>query len=100
MAHEQAMKAALAEVEASSKPNYTEIAGKYKLGRHAVSRRHQGKTTSRTKYVSNHQQCLTDIQEQILIDQINHLTDRGMPPTSQMVKNFAEEIIQHAVGKN
>jgi hypothetical protein len=47
MAHEQAMKAALAELEASPKPNYTEIAEKYKLGRHAVSRRHQGKTTSR-----------------------------------------------------
>jgi hypothetical protein len=46
MAHEQDMKAALAELEASSKPNYTEIAEKYKLKRHALSRRHQGKTTS------------------------------------------------------
>jgi hypothetical protein len=46
MAHEQDMKAALAELEASSKPNYTEIAEKYKLGRHALSWRHQGKTTS------------------------------------------------------
>jgi hypothetical protein len=100
MAHKQAMKAALAALEASSKPNYTEIAEQYKLGRHAVSRRHQGKTTSQAKYVSNHRQCLTDIQEQILIDQINHLTDQGMPPTSQMVKNFAKEIIQCAVGKN
>jgi hypothetical protein len=100
MAHEQDMKAALAELEASSKPNYTEIAEKYKLGRHALSRRHQGKTTSRADYFSNHRQCLTNIQEEILIDQINRLTDRGMPPTSQMVKNFAEEIIGRAVGKN
>jgi hypothetical protein len=46
MAHEQAIKAALAELEASSKPNYTEIAAKHKLGRHALSQRHQGKTTS------------------------------------------------------
>jgi hypothetical protein len=46
MAHEQDMKAALAELEASSKPNYTKIAEKYKLGRYALSRRHQGKTTS------------------------------------------------------
>ena len=82
MAHEQAMKAALAELEASSKPNYTEIAAKHKLGRHALSRRHQGKTTSRADYFSNHRQCLTNVQEEILIDQINHLTDRGMPPTS------------------
>jgi hypothetical protein len=75
MAREQDMKAALAELEASSKPNYTEIAEKYKLGRHALSRRHQGKTTSRADYFSNHRQCLTNVQEEILIDQINRLTD-------------------------
>ena len=34
------------------------------------------------------------------MDQINRLTDRGMPPTSQMVKNFAEEVIGRPVGKN
>jgi hypothetical protein len=100
MAHEQDMKAALAELDASSKPNYTEIAEKYKLGRYALSRRHQGKTTSRADYFSNHRQCLTNIQEEILIDQINRLTDRGMPLTSQMVKNFAKEIIRRDVSKN
>jgi len=100
MAHKQAMKAALAELEASLQPNYTEIAAKHKLGRHALSRCHQGKTTSQADYFSNHRQCLTNVQEEILIDQINRLTDRGMPPTSQMVKNFAEEIIGRAVGKN
>ena len=93
MASEQAMKAALAELEASSKPNYTQIAAKYKLGRHAVSRRYQGKTTSQAEHTSNHLRCLTDIQEQILIDQINDLIDHGIPPTSQIVKNFAKEII-------
>jgi len=100
MTHEQDMKAALAELEASSKPNYTEISEKYKLRRYALSRRHQGKTTSWADYFSNHWQCLTNIQEEILINQINRLTDQGMPPTSQMVKNFAEEIIRRVVGKN
>ena len=32
--------------------------------------------------------------------QINRLTDRGIPPTTRMVRNFAEEIIQRPVGKN
>jgi len=27
-------------------------------------------------------------------------SERGIPPTSQMVKNFAEEMIGRAVGKN
>jgi hypothetical protein len=100
MTNEEAMKKALAELESSSKPNYTEIAEKYKIGRHALSRRHQGQTTSRRDFFSNHRQCLTDIQEELLVDQINRLTDRGIPPTSQMVKNFAEEIIGRVVGKN
>ena len=94
------MKAALAELEASEKPNYSEIARKYNLKRHALSRRHQGQTTSRADYISSHQQCLTNAQEQVLIDQINRLTERGIPPTSKIVKNFAEEIIGRAVGKN
>ncbi len=94
------MKAALAELEASSKPNYTEIAEKYAIGHHALSQHHQGKTTSRVDFFSNYRQCLTDIQEDILINQINRLTDWRMPPTSQIVKNFTEEIIGCAVGKN
>lgn len=35
-----------------------------------------------------------------MISQIDRLTDRGMPPTCQMVKNFAEEIIEDSVRKN
>lgn len=39
-------------------------------------------------------------QERALINQINRLTDRGIPPTTRMVKNFAEEIIKDNVNKN
>ena len=51
-------------------------------------------------HTTSYRDSLTNIQEDILIDQINRLTDQGMPPTSQIVKNFAKEIIGHAVGKN
>jgi hypothetical protein len=40
MTNEEAMKKALAELESSSKPNYTEIAKKYEIGRHALLWRH------------------------------------------------------------
>ena len=36
----------------------------------------------------------------MLIKQINTLTNKGMPPTSQIVKNLAEEIRGREVGKN
>jgi Tc5 transposase DNA-binding domain len=100
MVNEDDMKKALAEIESSSKPNYTEIAQKHGLVLSTLLRRVQGKTTSRAEFQSQVHQCLTNAQERVLINQVNRLTERGIPPTSQMVKNFAEEMIGHAVGKN
>ena len=39
-------------------------------------------------------------QEEALITAINYCTDRHIPPTSQMVRNFAKEMIGRSVGKN
>jgi hypothetical protein len=100
MVNEHDMMQALAECDISEEPNYAEIARKYNLLRTTLSRRHRGKTTSRREYQSQAHQCLTDAQEQVLINQINRLTERNLPPTSQMVRNFAEEMIGRAVGKN
>ena len=36
---------------------------------------------------------LTTIEEEELIKHINMLTDHGLPPTSAMVQNIAEEMI-------
>ena len=45
-------------------------------------------------------QCLANEQEEVLIHRINTLTDRGMPPTSYIVKNLVEEFRGKQVGKN
>jgi len=45
-------------------------------------------------------QRLTIQQEEVLIGHINKLTDRGIPPTSRIVRNLAEEIVGSSVGKN
>jgi hypothetical protein len=100
MVNEEDMQKALAEIESSLKPNYTAIAIKHHLTPSTLIRRAQGKTTSREEFQSQVHQCLTNAQERVLINQINRLTDRGIPPTSQMVRNFAEEMIGRAVGKN
>jgi hypothetical protein len=71
---------------------YSDAADYYECSRSAVSRRMRGLTKSRKEALSFWHQCLTDEQEEILIWRINDLTDRGMPPTSQIVKNLAEEI--------
>src|SRR5439155_14308124 len=100
MTHEDRMRKALAELESSSKPNYSTLARKYKLERTTLAKRAQGKTTSREEFQSERHQCLTNTQERVLINQINHLTERGIPLTSQMVKYFTEEIIGRDVRKN
>ena len=100
MVNEQDMEKALAELESSEEPNYTATAKKYKLVPSTLIRRAQFKTTSRAVFQSQVHQCLTNAQERVLINQINRLTDRGIPPTSQMVRNFAEEIIGRDVRKN
>ncbi len=100
MVNEEDMKAALAEIELSKDPNYREIARRFNLTHTTLLRRAKGMTRSRTEFQSEINQNLNDAQERILIKQINRLTDRGIPPTSRMVKNFAEEMIGREVGKN
>jgi hypothetical protein len=66
----------------------------------AVQRRLRGLTKTRREANSYWHQCLTNIQEELLINRIDILTDKGIPPTSQFVKNLAEEIRGREVGKN
>ena len=100
MVNEEDMKAALAEIELSKDPNYREIARRFNLTYTTLLQRAKGMTRSRAEFQSEINQNLNDIQECILIKQINRLTDRGIPPISRMVKNFAEEMIGREVGKN
>jgi hypothetical protein len=63
-------------------------------------RRYKGQTRSRALFLSESCQYLTIEQEAVLIKHINRMTDRNIPPTAQIVRNLAEEIISKAVGKN
>jgi hypothetical protein len=44
--------------------------------------------------------CLSIAQEEVLIGWIDDFTNRHMPPTSQLVKNIAEELVGGPVGRN
>ncbi|KAF8850344.1 hypothetical protein BDZ45DRAFT_196510 [Acephala macrosclerotiorum] len=58
----------------------------------AVQRRLNGLTRTRREANAFYYQCLTNTEEELLIARINELINRGMPLTSQIVKNLAEEI--------
>lgn len=91
---------ALENLSIQDRPNMRGTAKKFGVQESTLRRRWKGQTLSRKAAASLHRRKLTDAQEESLIGQINKLTERGLPPTSRMVRNFAEEIIKSSVGKN
>jgi transposase-like protein len=91
---------AIADLYMQNKPNYAATAKKYQVNRTTLRRRFLGTQLSMAESRSEVHQKLTIIQEGVLIDWINRLTDRTMPPTSQIVRNVAEELSGSPVGKN
>jgi hypothetical protein len=100
MVNEQAIEKAINALNAQLIPNYSQVARDFGIERTTLMRRYKGICTSRKEATSLYHKLLTDTQEEVLINQINKLTVRGLPPTSQIVKNLAEEIIGGDVNKN
>jgi len=55
---------------------------------------------SRADFLSESIQCLSKDQEKVVLSFINKLIDRNCIPTSQIVKNVAEEVARQPVRKN
>lgn len=91
---------ALESLSIQDAPNIRRTARDFGVAESTLRYKWRGKTVSREEYLDNEGRRLTKAQEDALIDQINRLTDRGIPPTLKLVKNFAEEIISDSVGKN
>jgi hypothetical protein len=91
---------AVAAIQSGEFVHYANAAEKYRCSRSTVSRRIRALTKSKKDANSFWHQCLTNEQEEVLIHRINSLTDRGMPPTSHIVKNLAQELRGKLVGKN
>ena len=98
--HNARIELAMADLANQTKPNYMATAKKYGVARMTLRDRFLGQTLSIQAAASEYRQRLTIVQEETLIKHINSLTDRGLPPTSRMVRNLAEEIINGPVGKN
>ena len=98
--HNARIELAIADLNQQEIPNVMGTAKKFNLVESTLRRRWKGKTLSQDAASSLYKQRLTLAQEEELIQQINTLTDRGLPPTSRMVRNFAEETIGESVSKN
>ena len=98
--HNARIELAMADLAKQLKPNYMATAKKHGVARSTLRERFLGESLSIQAAASKYRQRLTFVQEETLIEHINRLTDRGLPPTSQIVRNLAEEMIGGPVGKN
>jgi hypothetical protein len=78
---------------------YQEYADKYHVSRSALSRRHRGVSRSKQAYAAS-KQSLTPQQELELVRYIEKLTKRGLPPTREIIKNFASSIAHQQVSES
>ena len=70
---------------------YQQYADKYNVLRSALNRRHRGVSRSRADYTAD-KQSLAPQQELELVRYIKTLTERGLPPTREMIRNFSSEV--------
>jgi hypothetical protein len=100
MDHSARIEAAIADLESQDRPNIAATAKKWGVARETLSKRFRGKTVSNQEANSYARRQHTDTQEKTLIQYINKLSNRGLPPTPRIVKNLAEEITNTKLGPN
>ena len=91
--------AAIESLEPGEQFTYAEIAKRFGVNRSTLSRRHRGVTQSNDAALHD-RQFLNTTQEERLVAYIEGLCERGLPPTLQMVRNFASEIGGRPAGKS
>src|SRR5450432_4398050 len=91
---------ALEDLSKQAIPNPTATATRYNVDRTTLRRRFTGEQQDRAAAHAESHQCLSKAQEETLIGYINSLTDRSLPPTSQIVHNIAEELVNRTINKN
>ena len=100
MVNLKAISAAIADLNSQKTPNFYATAKKHNIDRNTLRRRFLGESQPAGISKLEAQGKLTMIMEEILIERINVLLGRGMPPTPQFVCNLVVELSGEPVGKN
>jgi len=79
--------------------SYTEVAHKYGVVRSTLSRRHRGVTRAYGTHYEDLQN-LNHLEEAELVAYIQDLSARHLPPTRQMIQNFASTIAKKQVSES
>lgn len=100
MVNEADIQKALDDLESQEVPNYSATAKKFKIDRRTLQRRHKGISKPKESAYSESHMLLTIEEEEVLVQHINNLSDRGLPPTPQILRNLVFEIAKKQPGKN
>jgi AraC-like DNA-binding protein len=77
----------------------TKIAEQFGVDRSTLSRKHKAIQTSHATKIIN-QQKLNSQQERELVQYIEEITARHLPPTREMIRNFASTIAKEPVSES
>jgi hypothetical protein len=91
--------AAIEALDSGEKLVYQKIADQFGVDRSTLARRHKGVQAPREAKDSN-QQKLNQQQEEELVKYIEELTARHIPPTREMIANFASSVAQEPVSES
>ena len=100
MSKEAQIQRALAHLNEQKQLNYAEAARTHGVNPSTLRRRHKGISVSREQVTSETHQRLSSTQEDELLRHIDALSNKYIPPTTQIVRNLVEEILQAEVRKN
>ena len=100
MVNTEALSNAIADLRSQSTPNFAATAKKWKVDRTTLRRRFRGEQRPNDTAHFEAQGLLTTTMEDVLVERINTLSARGMPPTPQIVRNLVSELSGTPVGKN
>jgi hypothetical protein len=77
---------------------YRKITSRFNIQESTLRHRHQGKTRSHA-HKAQLQQALNSQQETELVQYIEELSERGLPLTREMVRNFGSAVAQEEVSE-
>jgi hypothetical protein len=89
--------AAIESREAGASFSYRKVAAAFGVDRTTLSRRHQGLQETRAAR-GRRERILHPQQEYQLIQYLEGLTERGLPPSRSMIQNFASSVVHRHVG--
>ena len=100
MSKETQIQRVLAHLNEQKQLNYTEAARTHGVNPSTLQQRHKGISVSREQVTLETHQCLSSTQEDKFLCHIDALSNKYIPPTTQIVRNLVKEILQTEVRKN